>query len=65
MTLAMEKRINQFQTKFQQNINIVDDQIRQHSDYYGMIQAEINEMQDKIRKLDRYYQQTQNTRDEK
>ncbi|KAH0794140.1 hypothetical protein GPJ56_002018 [Histomonas meleagridis] len=61
----MERRINQFQTKVQQNINIANDQLRQCSEYYGLIQAEIKEIQDRIRKLDRHYQQAHNTKDGK
>ena len=56
---SLDRRIEQFQNRVQQKINLADDQIQRNNDYLNSLHVEIVEAQDKIRKLENQVQQKQ------
>ena len=59
MNQTLDRRLEQFQNKVQQKINIADDQIQRDIDYLNQLQAEIVEAQDSLQKLDNQVVQRQ------
>lgn len=51
MTSGLDRRIEQFQVKVQQKINLADDEIARQSDYLNNLQAEISEYEDKMNRF--------------
>ncbi|OHT10947.1 hypothetical protein TRFO_19650 [Tritrichomonas foetus] len=59
MNQTLDRRIEQFQNKVQQKINLADDQIQRDNEYLNSLQVEIVEATDKLRNLDNQVEQRQ------
>lgn len=57
MSVAMERRLEQIQSKYQQHVNLNDDEIARLADYLEGVKAEIVETKDKLNRFN--YQSTQ------
>jgi hypothetical protein len=63
MNLALERRLNQFQAKVQQEVFLVEDQIRRSQLYFDTLEAERAEMEDKLSRLQTQSQQRHHEED--